>query len=215
MKHRHIRPELLDLLPQDDPDAIRAREEMVQVNGIMGNHRWIERMVRRHGEPGWSITELGAGDGTLSLRLLKSALCCETGLHGVDLAAVPPNWPAQSGWTCGDVLAQPLPESNIVIANLFLHHFTDEQLRELGARLSPVTRLIVAAEPMRLWIHSITGRLFCELAELNHVQRYDMQVSIRAGFRRGELQEALGLGTEWQVEVQAHPLGGYRFLAQR
>jgi hypothetical protein len=42
-----------------------------------------------------------------------------------------------------------------------------------------------------------------------------MQVSIRAGFRGDELRVALGLGEEWQVSVQMHPLGGYRFLAWR
>lgn len=215
MKHRTIQPELLDLLPQDDPEAMRAREEMPMVNGIMGNHRWIERMIRHHGELDWAITELGAGDGTLSLRLLNSDLCREERMHAVDLASRPDNWPAAAGWTCGDVLAHPLPESRIVIANLFLHHFTNEQLRAIGSRISPVTRLIVAVEPSRMWIHSFTGRLFCEFAELNRVQRHDMQVSIRAGFSGQELPLALGLGKEWEVHVQAHPLGGYRFMAER
>ncbi len=215
MKHRHIQPELLDLLPQHDPAALRAREEMVLVNGIMGNHRWIERMLRRHGEPGWRITELGAGDGTLSRRLLQTGLCRAENLHGTDLASRPSNWPEAAGWTCGNVLTQPLPESEVVVANLMLHHFTDEQLRMLGSRISPATRLLVAAEPARCWIFTILGRLFCEIAELNHVHRHDMQVSIRAGFRGNELRVALGLGVEWRVSVQSHPLGGYRFLAER
>ncbi|HBJ87660.1 MAG TPA: hypothetical protein DDZ88_28140 [Verrucomicrobiales bacterium] len=215
MKHRCIQPELLDLLPQDDPDALRTREEMVLVNGVMGNHRWITRMLRRHGETGWRITELGAGDGTLSRRLLKLGLCREAALHGADLASRPANWPAAAGWTCGDVLAHPLPEAEIVITNLFLHHFTNTQLRVLGSRLSPATRLLVAAEPARRWIFTILGRLFCEMAELNHVHRHDMPVSIRAGFRGDELRQALGLGEEWRVSAQSHPLGGYRFLAWR
>ena len=215
MKHRCIQPELLDLLPQDDPAAVKAREEMPMVNGIMGNHRWIERMLRRHGEPGWRITELGAGDGTLSLRLLNTGLCRVQALHAVDLAPRPKHWPQEASWTCGDVNTHPLPESEIVIANLFLHHFVVGQLRGLGLRFSSATRLIVAAEPARRWIHAILGRLFCEIAELNHVHRHDMQVSIRAGFRGDELRQALGLGDEWRVSVQSHPLGGYRFMAER
>lgn len=215
MQERILQPELLDTLPQDDPDAIRAREEMLQVNGIMGNHRWIERMIRRHRESGWRITELGAGDGALSMRLLASGCCTVAALHAFDLAARPAHWPAAAHWTCGDVLAQALPETEIVVANLFLHHFTTEQLHLLGSGLSPMTRLIVAAEPARRWIHSISGRLFCELAELNHVQRHDMQASIRAGFRGDELRDALGLGKEWQACAHEHPLGGYRFMAWR
>ena len=215
MKQRVLQPELLDTLPPDDPAAIRAREEMLIVNGIMGNHRWIERMLRRHRETNWRILELGAGDGALSLRLLNAGWCDADQLHAVDLAPRPPHWPAAASWTCGDVLAQALPETEIVIANLFLHHFTHEQLRMLGSRLSSATRLIIAAEPARCWIHTVLGRLFCEVAELNQVQRHDMQASIRAGFRGDELQHALGLGDDWQVRVQMHPLGACRFMAWR
>jgi len=215
MKKRVLQPELLDSLAPDDPDAIRARDEMVQVNGIMGNHRWIERMIRRHGQSTWRIAELGAGNGALSIRLLNAGLCGADDLHAMDLAPRPANWPATAKWSCGDVLNQTLPESEVVIANLFLHHFTSEQLRALGSRISSSTRLLIAAEPARLWIHTLLGRLFCELAELNHVQRHDMQASIRAGFRGDELRVALGLDEKWQVSVQMHPLGAYRFMAWR
>lgn len=215
MRHRVLQPELLDTLPPDHPDAVRARQEMLQVNGIMGNHRWIQRMLCRHGESGWRVTEVGAGDGALSLRLRAAGLCRAEDLHAMDLAPRPHQWPAAARWTQGDVLAHDLPDSEVLLANLFLHHFTEDQLRKLGARISPATRLIVAAEPARLWIHTVLGRLFCALAELNHVQRHDMQASIRAGFRGDELRSALGLGIEWNVGVRMHPLGGYRFLAWR
>ncbi len=212
---RSIQPELLDSLPQDHPDAIRAREEMQLVNGIMGNHRWIERMIRLRAEPHWRITELGAGDGALSLRLLAADLCAADRLHAVDFAPRPDNWPEVAGWTSGDVMTHPLPETEILVANLFLHHFTGEQLERLGSCIPPSTRLIVAAEPARRRIHCVMGRLFCEIAELNRVQRHDMQASIRAGFAGDELRRALGLGREWDVRVREHPLGGYRFVAER
>ena len=215
MKERVILPELLDLLPQDDPDAMRAREEMGMVNGIMGNHRWIERMLRWHRECGWRITELGAGDGALSMRLLGSGCCTAANLHGFDLTPRPKQWPAGAHWTCGDVLTQTLPETEILVANLFLHQFTREQLRLVGSRLSPTARLIVAAEPARRWVHTFTGRLFCELAELNHGQRHDMQASIRAGFRGDELREALGLDATWRTCVSSRPFGAYHFMAWR
>lgn len=215
MKSRQLQPELLDLLPQADPDAVRAREEMRIVNAAMGNHGWIERVIRRHSQRGWRVTELGAGDGAFSRRLLASGLFQEADLQALDLAPRPADWPAACGWHCGDLLAAKLPESEIVVANLFLHHFTTAQLRELGSRISPSTRLLVAAEPARLWIHTLLGRLLCAVAELNHVQCHDMQVSIRAGFRGDELRAALGLGDEWQVSSQMHPLGGYRFIAER
>lgn len=215
MKQRVIEPELLDQLPQDDPEARRSRLEMLQVNAIMGNHRWIERMVHLHGQPDWRILELGAGDGTLSMRLLDTRSCSASALHAVDLAHCPEGWPAAAHWTCGNVLAQPLPEAEIIVANLFLHHFTQEQLGQLGARLAPAARLIVASEPARYWIHTVTGRLFCELAEFGRVQRFDLPVSVRAGFRGNELREALALDASWKSHARCHALGSYRFIAWR
>lgn len=215
MRTRVLQQELLETYPDDHPDAIRGREDLLVVNAFMGNHRWMERMLRQRMRPGWRITELGAGDGALSLRFWQRGICQSADLHAVDLAGRPAGWPDDAQWTQGNLLLQPLPESEVLVANLILHHFQDEQLHTLGCRISHRTRLILAAEPARLRIHTWLGWLLCQLAELNHITSYDMQVSIRAGFRGDELRQALGLGAEWQVSAQMHPLGGYRFLAWR
>lgn len=215
MQQRSVQPEILETLPPDHPDAIRSREDLLVVNGIMGNHRWIARMVRRHTAPGWRITEIGAGDGALSLQLAKLALCRQADLHAFDLAPRPPAWPTVSAWTQGDIFEHPLPASQVLIANLFLHHFLPDQLFQLGRRIPAETQLILAAEPSRRSIHTWLGRLLCSIAELHPVTRYDMQVSIRAGFRSLELPLLLGLGTEWSVTAQETLLGGYRMMARR
>lgn len=212
---RDVQPELLETYPDDHPDAILGREDLLLVNAVMGNHRWMERMLRRLHQPGWHITELGAGDGALSLRFHQAGICQARDLHAFDLAGRPARWPAEAAWTQGDLLKQPLPDSEILVANLILHHFRDEQLRELGSRISPRTRFILAAEPERRRIHSFMGHFFSWLAELHPITRYDMQVSIRAGFRGDELREALGLGAEWHAEVRNTLFGGYRAVLWR
>jgi len=215
MHARVVHQELLETLPDDHPDAIAGREDLLVVNAVMGNHRWIERVLRRRHLPGWRITEIGAGDGALSLRFCQHGICSTKDLHAFDLVQPPPGWPADAGWTQGDLFQQSLPDSEVLVANLILHHFHDDQLRVLGSRISSKTRLILAAEPARLQIHSWLGRALCFLADFNYVTAYDMQVSIRAGFRGDELRRALGLGDEWEVQSHMHPLGGYRFLACR
>ncbi len=51
---------------------------------------------------------------------------------------------------------------------------------------------------------------------LNRVTRYDMLVSIRAGFRRGELPALLGLErAEWELEERCTLRGAYRLSARR
>lgn len=216
MVRRSVRPEWLEALPHDHPAALRSRQDLGLVNGIMGNHRWIARMLRRHSRPGWEIMELGAGDGTLSLSLMRQGLCHAADLHGVDLAPRPSAWPAEARWTQGDLFAHPLPCAQVLVANLLLHHFEAPALAALGARISPETRLILAAEPARYSRHAWAGRLFCSLAELNAVTCHDMQVSIRAGFRAQELPEMLGLEeASWEIHVHESVLGGYRLRAVR
>jgi hypothetical protein len=109
----------------------------------------------------------------------------------------------------------PLPDCEILIANLFLHHFTSDQLSRLGAQLSPKTRLIIAAEPARYFAHKISGWLFTRLARLNHVTRYDMQVSIRAGFRGDELPRSLALQAPWSWKSECTMFGANRVVMRR
>jgi len=213
--NRVVAPEILETLHDEDPHAIQGRADLLKVNWIMGNHRWLLRTLQRERQPGEHLCELGAGDGALSRKILKRAVCAPHELHAVDLAAQPADWPAGAFWHRGDLFAQPLPECEILIANLFLHHFTSEQLTLLGARLSPKTRLILAAEPARHRFHQISGRLFSRLAGLNHVTRHDMQVSIRAGFRGDELPAALGLQAPWTWQCRARPFGSIRILIRR
>lgn len=215
MRMRVVEPELLETYPDDHPDAIRGREDLLLVNAVMGNHRWMERMLRRFYQSGWHITEIGAGDGALSMRFLESGTCEAYALHAFDLAQRPERWPKNASWTQGDFFHHPLPESEVLVANLILHHFKEDQLRVLGGRISPKTRLILAAEPERRWRHAIMGRCLSWLAELHPITRHDMQVSIRAGFRGDEVREALGLGPEWQGEVRSTIFGALRVCLWR
>lgn len=215
MRTRVVEPELLETYPDEHPDAIIGRDDLLLVNAVMGNHRWMERTLRRLYQPGWHITEIGAGDGALSLRFLKGGFCEASALHGFDLAQRPERWPAMAAWSQGDFFQHSLPESEVLVANLILHHFKDDQLRVLGSRISPKTRLILAAEPERQWRHALMGRFFSWLAELHPITCYDMQVSIRAGFRGDEVRQALGLGPEWQGEVRRTIFGALRVCLWR
>lgn len=216
MRTRVLQQELLETYPDDHPDAIIGRQELLLVNAVMGNHRWMERTLRQYYQPGWKITEIGAGDGALSRRFVDASICEARALHAFDLARRPATWPPDAAWTQGDLFQQPLPDSEVLVANLFLHHFTDDQIKVLGSRISPKTRLILAVEPERRWMHTVMGRFFSWLAELHPITKFDMQVSIRAGFRDDELAASLGLDPRiWCWKHQAALLGGYRFSAMR
>ena len=211
---RRVEPELLDTLPADDPAAQRSRRELRLINAIMGNHRWLAREVRCSIRPGWRVLELGAGDGTFGARLVSSGICEPRQITGIDLAPRPAAWPAEAAWMRGDVLAVTLPEAEIIVANLFLHHFEPEALAQFGARLPAKCRILLASEPARRRRHLAQGALLSVAALLSRVTRHDMRISIRTGFLGDELSRTLGVG-DWKCESSTTFLGAHRLRAVR
>jgi SAM-dependent methyltransferase len=204
---RSVMPEILDGLAADDPEALRSRRDLRMINGVMGNLRWVRRQVERFDPEG--VVEIGAGDGGLLAGLHKGG---RRKVLGIDLAPRPASLPEAVDWVQGDVFESFQPR-DCVVANLFLHHFEEARLRELGAALRECSVLCIC-EPLRARFAMAEGYALFPL--VNRVTRHDMIVSIRAGFRRGELTEILGVdGSGWNVREGCTALGAYRLLAWR
>ena len=183
----------------------------------MGNYRWVAREIASSEE----IThwlELGAGSGNLAAYFSREEIE-RIKLTGIDFAPRPENWPAHWDWKQGDLFDLLDESSNPtekvgVIANLFLHHFTDEQLSKLGRMLTENYDSIIACEPVRRRLHRWQGYLLFPF--VNRVTRHDMQVSIEAGFLGDQLERLL-LEDEgdWATRTEQSLLGSYRFSAIR
>ena len=71
---RTVEPELLDDLPSADPRAVRSRADLRRINCLMGNADVFTRLFANRlaaGSGHLRIIELGAGDGSLLLRLAR------------------------------------------------------------------------------------------------------------------------------------------------
>jgi hypothetical protein len=167
----------------------------------MGNERWIRKQEMTGG-----LIELGAGGGELTRRLGVAH-----DVTGLDLQEKPEG--LEASWLTGDLFETlPRVKGDTVVANLILHHFQDSDLTRLG-ELIKTRRRLVAVEPWRSRLALLEGRLLWPF--INEVTRHDMMVSIRAGFRTGELPGLLGLGSEWEWREEVSLLGGIRVLAWR
>jgi 2-polyprenyl-3-methyl-5-hydroxy-6-metoxy-1,4-benzoquinol methylase len=212
MQTRLVEPELLDHLPPDDPTARRSRKDLRRVNFLMGNERWILRTLKRlPAAAAGRICEVGAGDGVLAGKMRRrfpnSRVCA------CDLAPRPEGLDPAIGWHQGDIFQQAPPPGDVLVANLFLHHFEGDDLRRLGKMCEGYDTLIFN-EPDRSRIAAFLGWLLQPF--VNHVTRHDMHVSIRAGFRRGELMDGLGLDpSRWKIEESSSWRGARRVLAWR
>ena len=171
------------------------------------------KLLDRHRSVAAIDHDLGAGDGGLARHLTVQPVT------GLDFAPRPSVWPEKWAWECGD-LFETLPafvkksKSIGVIANLFLHHFTDEQLAAIGEMLGQKVSVLIVSEPARHWIHQVQGTLAWPF--INHVTRHDMRVSIEAGFRGDELAETMGLPRNFDLIQTSHQFfGAYRLVATR
>ncbi len=213
MKPRIVRPEILDHLPPDDPEAQRSRRDLRLINFLMGNERWICRTIRRFPEAAArGIVELGSGDGGLLAKL--ATMFPGVGLTGCDLAPRPAMLDERVDWKQGDVLAgRETPGGGVLVANLFLHHFQGEALLNIG-KLSDGFELLVFSEPDRGALPHVLGSLMWPF--INRVTRHDMHVSIDAGFTRGELPALLGLDPrEWRFSETSTWRGARRVIGCR
>jgi hypothetical protein len=196
---RRLETELLDVLPADDPAAIHSRRDLKLLNAVMLHPAMMARRLRRLAPARPKrIVELGAGDGSLMLRLARRLAPRWPGVATVlvdQQAIVPAATRAEIndlGWrqeqAAQDVFAYlaTAKPADIIIANLFLHHFESPQLSEILARSAALAPVFVALEPRRAALPLLGSRMIWLLG-CNHVSRHDASASVRAGFRGREL----------------------------
>lgn len=225
---RIVQPEFLDTLPAGDPRAIRSRLDLRRVNGWMGQHAMMAAPLQKalkHQPPG-HIIELGAGDGNFLLRVaqkisprwpaVKVALTdLQKNVSAETLAAFAAlGWPAEA--VVADVFdwLQTFDAGEIVIANLFLHHFEDARLAELFRLISPRAKLFIAAEPRRAPWPLLCSRLLWAIG-CNDVTRHDAVVSVRAGFSGEELSALWPDRQHWRLTEHRAGAFSHLFIAQK
>lgn len=223
MNARVLEPEWLDELAPDDPRARRSRADLRRVNALMGNTRIVSAKVRAVARPR-SLVELGAGDGAFAARVLRSAGVRDVNVTLVDrqrivaadtLAAFDAMGAkvAVAKHDVFDWLRRSSARIDIVIANLFLHHFEQDSLARMLPLVAARARVFIACEPRRSAVASAGARMLGAVG-CNDVTRHDAVVSVAAGFRDGEIS-ALWPGGGWALEERASGLFSHLFVARR
>ena len=224
---RNVQPEILDALSPGDPRAVRSRRDLRRINGWMRHPDIMARALKNNfATTPKAITELGAGDGEFLLRLAQKfpagKNCAEVEATLLDLqpnvSAATLQAFAQLGWhahaVVTDVFNWPPTASDLVLANLFLHHFETAPLTELLRLIAGRTRLFIALEPRRARWPLFCSRLLWAIG-CNDVTRHDAVVSVRAGFSGGELSALWPDKTNWQLTEHAVGAFSHLFIARK
>jgi len=213
---RLVQPEILDGLPPCNIDAIASRRDLVKINQLMGNYRWIRAKIKACSSTNADrYLEIGAGDGTLARHLFQHLP--RGSYDALDFSSQPESWPSDSKWIAADLLQfRDYDQYTHLIANLILHHFETDELATLGAKIHQSgVRHIIACEPCRRSFHKVQLRAGKSIG-FNYVTLNDGCVSVEAGFRGDELPELLGLPrSEWTWQIDETWMGAYRMRAKR
>lgn len=209
---RVVAAETLDGLAEGDPAAIRSRRDLQRVHRVMGTRGIVARALReltslRTATEPLRILELGAGDGTLMLGVARSMgkhwpavrlqlLDRQSLVSAATLARYAElGWQASAqvsdvfDWIASDKEGQPTKPArrwDVIVVNLFLHHFEGAQLAALLGAVASRTESFLACEPRRGRL-ALAGSHLIGLIGANAVTRQDAVLSVHAGFGQGEL----------------------------
>src|SRR5262249_9042091 len=155
-KPRRLTAELLDGLAPTDPRAQRSRRDLRRINAWMGNVSKMAQALQKGlgAGPQHSVLELGCGDGWYLAQLSDRLGPSWKGTKGtmLDRQAATDNAAVQvlhkNGWDTKTIqrdvfewaAAQDGEMFDAIIANLFIHHFSEPELRTLFRGIAAKTR---------------------------------------------------------------------------
>lgn len=238
---RVVLPETLDGLAEDDPRAIRSRLDLQRVHRIMRTVSIIVEALRNiealHRAGQFRMIELGAGDGTLMLRVARALGPIEAAveLTLLDRLALVDEETiagyARVGWRVhvvtvdvlewaaaeiASVSARPTTTHwDLAVANLFLHHFQGGELVSLLRSIAAHSDRLFACEPRRARFALLAAHL-TGLIGANAVTREDAVLSVHAGFRANELTDVwASTNAGWSFREYSAGLFNHSFNASR
>ena len=227
---RRVQPEVLDALSADDLAAQRARRDLRRLHHTMGTLPILLRALDRvaSGSAVRTMLELGAGDGSLMLRVAQRRAVHWPGVAVtlLDRQRVVEEPTMQGlravGWAPSvvtadvfDWLERPqVARWDIIVANLFVHHFALADLSRLLSAIATRTLAFVCCEPRRSTI-PLLGSHLIGLIGAGPVAREDAVLSVHAGFRGQELTAAWPHDGDWDLHEYPAGLFSHCLLAVR
>ena len=230
---RVVADETLDGLAENDPSAMRSRRDLRRIHRVMGTRAIVARALRRltatrrETRP-LRMLELGAGDGSLMLAVARAwrgdrPAVELTLLDRQDLVSeatlasyADAGWSATAqamdvfDWVAGGAGSA---RWDIIVCNLFLHHFEGRPLELLLAAIESRTYRFFACEPRRGPLALAASHLVGAIGA-NAVTRQDAVLSVHAGFRDAELSRVWpASGAGWTLDEYPAGLFSHCFCA--
>ena len=186
---RVLKPEILDTLPPDSPDARASLADLVRINRYWGGLGTLRKLLDQAIAPGetFSFLDVGAASGDMGREVQR--LRPQTRVTSLDYLASHLAG-GQGRRVAADAFALPFPDKSFdyVFSSLFLHHFSDGDVVRLLAEAGRVARKKVLTIdlwrlPIPYYFIGYTKPLF----GWHPVSVHDGKISVEAAFKPREL----------------------------
>jgi 2-polyprenyl-3-methyl-5-hydroxy-6-metoxy-1,4-benzoquinol methylase len=206
MKERNLQPELMDD-PAIDPRVHRAAlRGLARVNTISDASTPVAKAIRAALLEGdevperLSILDVATGSGDLPVKLAARLETpgLELDFHACDISDTALEATRERSAASGvpitthvvDILAEPLPEADVVTCTLFMHHLTEEDaVRALTAMARAARRLLVITDLRRCRSGLVMAMIATQLFTRSRVVHVDAIRSVQGAFTMPELRE--------------------------
>jgi 2-polyprenyl-3-methyl-5-hydroxy-6-metoxy-1,4-benzoquinol methylase len=195
LDHRDCRPELMDdpALPAAEHQAALAA--LARINRLSAVARSLWPLLEA--EAPARVLELGSGSGDIALALARRAARSgvELELCGSDLSERAVARAKAAAGRSGlpvefirlDALAMALPEHDVLICTLLLHHFDEDDASRLLTTMGRAARKLVIVSDLDRSLPGLAlAWLGTRLLSRSRVAQIDGSRSVRAAFRPGE-----------------------------
>lgn len=203
-KYRTKDPEIMDDFAMEGETLKDALDKISKINQLLGGNQLtlegVKALIKNQPQSEeFTIVDVGCGNGDM-LRILadyakKKSLKLK--LIGVDANNYTINYAtnlssnySNISYSCQDIFDESFAELkyDIVLCNLTLHHFKDEDIRQLLKIFQDNTRIgIVINDLQRSALAYRLFQLLCFAFQLNTMTREDGLTSILRGFKKQEL----------------------------
>lgn len=204
--YRSNAPEIMDDFTMEGEILRDALDKIASINKLLGGNKvtleGVKTLLKGVDKTRTiSILDVGCGNGDM-LRTLAdygAAHGYQMSLHGIDANAFTIEHAkalsaayANISYHCKDIFDEdlPLPNFDIILCTLTLHHFKDQEVLSLLRFFHEQSKLgIVINDLHRSKLAYYLFIALCYAFRLNHMSREDGLVSILRGFKRADLEQ--------------------------
>jgi 2-polyprenyl-3-methyl-5-hydroxy-6-metoxy-1,4-benzoquinol methylase len=196
---RSYQKEIMDDMSIGGETLDKAFRELSKINRWLGGKatslKGIMSLAKNIPHPK-TLTILDVGSGGADIVDAVSSLDAEVNITALDFNQNACSYAARTHPSLnvvqGSVMALPFPHQSfdLVHASLFLHHFTEDELRNILQSLMNVTRYGIIINDLRRSLFAYLGITFiAQVLSRSDMVKHDGPLSVRRGFTLKELKK--------------------------